>query len=100
MAEIGVTLHMILAIMGGIATVGGGTAVLMRWLGPYRRMRQSVAQHGELLDRDKHRLDDIDEYNRIMGGCMLALLNHEITGNDVKKLEDAKLKLQDYLLSK
>ena len=100
MDGIGVAFHAILAIMGGIATIGGGTAVLMRWLNPYRKMRQSVTRQGELLDRDQHRLDDIDEYNRVMGGCMLALLHHEITGNDVKKLEDAKAKLQEYLLSR
>ena len=100
MDGIGVAFHAILAIMGGIATIVGGTAVLMRWLNPYRIMRQSVTRHGELLDRDQHRLDDIDEYNRVMGGCMLALLHHEITGNDVKKLEDAKAKLQEYLLSR
>lgn len=41
MDGIGVAFHAILAIMGGIATIGGGTAVLMRWLNPYRKMRQS-----------------------------------------------------------
>ena len=98
MSEITITAETLLYIMGSIITIGGATAVIGRWMGPCKKARKTLEQHTQLLAKDKTHLDEVDEYNQVMGKCMLALLHHEITGNDIKKLESAKAELQDYLL--
>ena len=52
------------------------------------------------LDRDKKRIDSLEEGQRALCRGMLALLNHEITGNSVDKLQKAQTDITDYLIAK
>lgn len=50
------------------------------------------------LEKDYRRFERIDEGNRIMQRCMLALIQHGIDGNDIDALKSAKQDLQEYLI--
>lgn len=61
-------------------------------------LERRVAKHDEFLDKDKERLEAIEEGNRVTQHALLALLAHGIDGNDIVALQKAKEKLQDYLI--
>lgn len=52
-----------------------------------------------LADGNNH-FDLLDEGNRITQEALLALMSHEINGNDIANLKQAKQKLEKYLIEK
>lgn len=105
-------------LIGGFLTICAGLsciALAVSWIikavnkvrAPERKqderitdLERRVAKHDEFLDRDKERLEAIEEGNRVTQHALLALLAHGIDGNDIKALQDAKAKLQDYLIKR
>lgn len=53
--------------------------------------------HDKFFERDKNRLDEIEEGNRVTIRALLALLSHGIDGNEVEAMKAAKKELHDYL---
>lgn len=53
-----------------------------------------------MLDRDKRRIDGLEEGNKAICRGVLALLSHEINGNSVDKLKDAQTGLTEYLIER
>lgn len=100
MAELTITLKTLLAIFSGLAVIGGGTAVIVRMLTPFRSLKKQVNRHHELLEKDNRRIANIEEGNKMICRCMLALLDHEITGNSVEKLKETRQELQNYLIER
>lgn len=54
----------------------------------------------EVLDRDKDRIDDLEEGNRVIIKAMSALLSHGIDGNNTDEMKERRDDLQNYLISK
>lgn len=52
------------------------------------------------LDRDNKRLTQLEEGNKALCQGMLALLNHEITGNSIEKLKKAQESMTTYLINR
>ena len=52
------------------------------------------------LQKDKTRLDELDNGNRVTQQALLALLGHAINGNNTDQLRAAKENLQNYLINK
>lgn len=52
------------------------------------------------LDMDKKRIDSLEEGQKAICRGVLALLNHEITGNSVDKLRDAQSNMTEYLINR
>lgn len=67
---------------------------------PSDELIKNVAEHSAMLNKDKKRLDGMENGQRALCTALLALLNHEITGNSIDKLRDAKDALTNYLISK
>lgn len=68
---------------------------------------QRLQQHAEILARhdtffanDKHRIDDIEDGNKVTQKAILALLANAIDGNNVQQMESARDDLQSYLVNK
>lgn len=102
---------LILGICAAISCIGGAIALIAkgadRIRAPERKqderltdLEKRIAQHDELLDNDKNRLEMIEEGNRVTQRAILALLAHSIDGNDVEKLQKAMEALQDYLIKR
>ncbi|WP_343209475.1 CTP synthase [Anaerolentibacter hominis] len=100
MSELNQTITFILSILGAVSVIGGGTAVISRWLSPYRNLKEKVPSHDKMLDNDNKRLKDNEEADKIICRSLLALLDHEITGNSVEKLKKTKVDLQNFLIDK
>jgi hypothetical protein len=65
-----------------------------------KELEERVAQHDDYLAKDKHRLEEIEESNRVTHRALLALLAHGIDGNEVEAMKSAKAELQEYLIKR
>lgn len=64
------------------------------------KLENRVDEFDSFFMRDKHRLDDIEESNRITQEALFALLGHALSGNNTEELENAKRDLKVYLINK
>ena len=94
--------QMFLAMCGSIATIAGAGVIIYRI---YKKARQPDAErdealerHQRLLDNDNKRLKELEESNKIIMQSMLAIMSHEIDGNHVEDLKQARDDLQKYLI--
>lgn len=100
MEEVSISLDVLLKLLAFIITLGGAITVLTRWFAPYKTLKEKVNKHEELLDNDNKRLQEIEEDNKMLCKCMLALLDHEITGNSTEKLKKTRKEVEEYLINK
>lgn len=52
------------------------------------------------LANDKKELDDIRESNRITALALIAILDHNLDGNNIEQMRSAKTELANYLTKK
>lgn len=52
------------------------------------------------LAEGDERMAELDKSTKITQEALLAMLSHEISGNDIEKLKQAKHKLETYLIQK
>lgn len=67
---------------------------------PNDDLKETVDKHSELLDNDNKRLKEHEESNRMILKCLLVIINHEITGNGIETMKEARDDLQKYLVDK
>ena len=60
-------------------------------------MEQGQLQHTQALARDLHRFDDIDTVNRLNLRAVRALLEAQLTGNNVSAMQASKEAIDTYL---
>lgn len=101
----------LLAMAGAIVTIGNAIEKLVKvWRAakaPNNRQDErldALEQHVEEIDsylaQDKHRLDTLDDGNRVTQRALLALLAHGIDGNNVEQMEKAKAALEEHLINR
>ncbi|MCH4015025.1 MAG: hypothetical protein LKE64_11985 [Solobacterium sp.] len=52
------------------------------------------------LNNDNKRLMQIEEGNRVTQQALLAIMRHDIDGNNMEQLKAAEIDLQEYLINK
>ena len=52
------------------------------------------------LENDKKKLEDIHESNRITALALIAILDHNLDGNNIEQMRSAKTELANYLTKK
>lgn len=67
---------------------------------PSKDLRKTVEKHDALLDNDNKRLKDIEESNNMILQCLLVIINHDITGNGIEKMKEARDDLQEFLIKR
>lgn len=67
---------------------------------PVNTLEHTVHEHGERLNRDHERLNDLEEANRIQMRALMAMLHHEIDGNSTDGLRKAYEEIQQYLIDR
>lgn len=102
-----ITYETLLWLCGVIAAVGAATAVISRWLTPFRKMKEDIAALKTEISTlrgfqngDHDRLKDVETGNEKICKCVLAIINHELTGNSVDGMKKARDEMQDYLIQK
>lgn len=61
-------------------------------------IEQGQLQHGAALTRDLERFTEIDEVNRLTLEAVRALLESQLTGNNVAAMQASKEKIDNYLM--
>lgn len=63
-------------------------------------IERRMSRYDEMFGRDKARLDSFDESNKIILKSLLAIIKHDIDGNNIDALKQAQEDLQNYMLNK
>lgn len=116
MENLSITLGDILFLLGIVVTVGAVEVVISRWRNPSKKLREDVKNKVDKSDFDRlsDKVDKLSNYQAIdhkelktveLGNekiCkgILAIMDHELTGNSVEKLRKTKDEIQDYLIEK
>ena len=61
-------------------------------------LEQGQLQHGAALTRDLERFTEIDEVNRLTLEAVRALLESQLTGDNVAAMQTSKAKIDNYLM--
>lgn len=63
-------------------------------------LKATVDKHTEYLDNDNRRMKEYESTNRMILRCLLVIINHEITGNGIETMKQARDDLQKFLVEK
>lgn len=122
MKDITISLEGVLWVLGFIVTAGGAIKVIQK-LNPFKKIREAInakaeKEEFELLKKefaqykkehetlkeyqseDHDKLKTLEKGNEVICKCMLALTDHELTGNGQEQLKKAKEEMHNYLISK
>ena len=85
-----------------IVSLGAGIKYLLTPVIHYNEKQNEIDKHfksvDEKLDNDNRRLNRLEEDNQQILLTLLALLNHDIDGNDVEALRRRKKELSEYMI--
>ena len=101
----------ILAACGMIIALGGAWAIVAKVFKPNRDMRKDLdaliqkqiedqANNDRRFKKDLESIEALNESTKYLCKGMLALLNHEISGNSIDKITKARDELSTYLIEK
>ena len=97
----------LLILAGFVITIGGAIAVIKKWIKESKPSQHETVlrEHAEQLQKLNERVTVLESTNRkqdqfvsAMCGAMLALLDHNINGNSIDKLKEAKEEMQEFLI--
>ena len=103
--------RMILGFCGMIAAVGGAVAIIAKIFAPIKEMNKRIDAL-EKLHKDDQKgnenrfktdliaIEQLEESNKRICKCMVALMDHEITGNSIERMKKTRDELNDYLIEK
>lgn len=83
-----------------IAALWGLWKIVREVRKPSDDIKSKLEQHDKFLDSDNKRLKEIEESNHLVLQCLLVLINHNITGNGIDKMKEARDQLQDFLINR
>ena len=83
-----------------IAGLWGLWKIIKELKKPNDDMKAIVQKHSELLDKDNRRLTESEYTNQMILKCLLVIINHDITGNGIENMKNARDELQEYLINK
>ena len=98
--EFSITSNQILAFCGLVTALYGVWKIVKEMKKPGDDLKETVEKHSQRLDKDNKRLEEVEESNQMILKCLYAILNHEITGNNVDKLTARRDELQEYLIDR
>lgn len=87
-------------LCGAIVTVWGVVKIIKELKKPSDDLKRKVNEHEEKLVLDHKTLKEQEEYNKIICKSLLAIIDHEITGNGIERLRNTKNELQNFLINK
>lgn len=99
------------SILGAVITMGGAWAVISKCIAPFKRVTNEIeglkADNKELHDKckeleqhNKQTSSAFKEGNDCICKCLLALMDHELDGNNVEMLKKAKEDMRSYLIER
>ena len=98
--EFTITSSQILAICAFISAIWGVYKIIKELKKPSDDLREEVERHSNLLDTDNKRLQELESSNKMILQTLLAIINHDITGNGIDKMKQIRDDLQEYLIER
>lgn len=98
--EFTITSGQILGVCSMVAALWGVWKIVLELKKPNDDLKLQVSKHDEMLASDHDRLKDVEASNKMILQCLLVIINHDITGNGIDKMKEARDELQDYLINK
>ena len=106
-----ITAEQLLWIFGAIGTIGGAVTVIYKLAKPLRDKCEKIDENEKAIVEAKkiHKQDieeirkdmrELSEMSKLQCKCSFALISHEISGNSIDKLKDAKDELEKHLIEK
>ena len=98
----------LLAIFTAIGVIGGGVAIIIKTLSPlidtvkksdFKALEKRVELVEGYCKNDKARISHVEDFDKVLCKALFAILDHELTGNSIDKLNKAKSALQDYIIN-
>ena len=98
--EIIITVEGLLWFCGAIAVIAAAVGVVVKCFAPFNDLKNRVAVLEREFKSDHNELEKVEVGIEKICKCTLAITDHELTGNSVDKLREAKDEMQDFLISK
>ena len=99
------TLQQFLTICGGISIIGGALGVIWKVFRPAYALSKRVDEIASKQRKDFDRMQNYDtklnyfeEMQRAQSKCLLALLNHQITGNGIEEMKKIRDEIQETII--
>ena len=100
MMEFTITSGQILAFCAFVSAIWGVWKIIKEVKKPKDDLVEKVKLHDELLKKDNERLKEMETSNKLVLQCLLIIINHDITGNGIEGMKEARDELQEYLINK
>lgn len=100
MSEYSVSLNDLIFICGLLASIWGAWKIIKEIKKPSDDLKKKVEDHEIKLNNDFNKINELDEYTGLVCKSLLAMIDHEITGNGIERLKNTKVELQNYLIDK
>lgn len=98
----GWTLEQIAGAFALVMALGGGIKYILTPVINYNQKQKEIEEHFEAvdakLDNDNKRLNRLENDNKQILLTLLALLQHDIDGNDIETLKKRKKELSEYMV--
>ena len=94
----------LLAIAGGVVTLWNGFKALREVFAPYSKIKKDLA--GAIIRESAHeeeaneRFEKLEATTQAMLTGLVALVNHEIDGNGIQGLKDARTELLNHIINR
>ena len=95
-----ITSEQILGFCALVTALWGIWKIIKELKKPNANVKETVAKHDILLDNDNKRLKAIEDSNKMILQSLLVIINHDITGNGIEKMKEAREELQEFLINK
>lgn len=83
-----------------IIAIWGVKNIVKEFKKPSDDLKKLVDKHSAMLDNDNQRLKVIEESSKRTLQCLLIIINHDITGNGIEQMKEARNDLQEYLINR
>ena len=102
-----IIIKFLLEVLAFIAAIGAAWTYIRKWNAESKGTKNGevIKEHSEELKKLSERVTILEGNNRkqdsfisAMCGAMLALLEHNINGNSIDKLKEAKEEMQEFLI--
>lgn len=94
----------LLAAAGGVVTLWNGFKALRELFAPYAKIKKDLA--GAIQKENQHeeeanqRFEKLEATTQAMLTGLVALVNHEIDGNGIQGLKDARTELLNHIINR
>lgn len=98
--EFTITSGQIIWLCSFIAGLWGLWKIVKEVRKPNEDLRKAVKEHERLLNNDNKRLEENEKTNQMILKCLVAIINHDITGNGIETMKGIRDELQEYLINR